>query len=236
MVTTRDESGRLESLLAEAGADVVHVPLIVIGEPFDGGRSLEVELARLQTYQWLAVTSRHGAECVGRAAAAQPSVRLAAVGTRTADQLSELAGRRPVVVPVNQTAADLVEAMPDATENCRRLLLVQADRADDTLATGLRAKGYEVTAVVGYSTRPRLPSPSERRVALDADAVAFASGSAAQTWVEAFGTVTPAIVVAIGPTTRDVANAAGLVVTHTAVDHSVEGLAAEITSALGSRP
>jgi uroporphyrinogen-III synthase len=235
IVTTRDSPGRLDALLARAGAEVVHVPLIAIGDAPDGGRSLAAELARLERYQWLVVTSRHGASRVGVAAADHPTVRLAVVGTGTAERLQQLAGREVSVVPPVQTAAALCEAMPVAAGR-PRALVVQADRADVTLTTGLEAKGFDVTTVTGYSTRLRRPTADERRSALTADAVVFASGSAAQSWAEAFGTVTPPVVVVIGPTTRRVAEDAGLKVTHMSSDHSIEGLAAEIGSVFRPRP
>ena len=56
--------------------------------------------------------------------------------------------------------------------------------------------------VVAYRTLARTPSAEERAAAVGADAVAFASGSAAQAWHEAIGTETPAVVVAFGPTTE----------------------------------
>lgn len=236
IVTTRDERGRLDSLLAEAGADVIHVPLIAIKDAPDGGAALALALAELGSFEWLVVTSRHGAQRVGPEAERHPSVRLAAVGTRTANELAELAGRRPIVVPSRQTASALVDAMPHAVDGGRRVLIVQADRADDVLAAGLGARGFEVTTVVGYSTQLRRPSDRERRAALAADAVAFASGSAALSWADTFGTAAPPVVVAIGETTRDAAVAAGLDVTHVAGDHSVEGLATEIASVLARRP
>jgi len=236
IVTTRDERGRLDSLLALAGADVVHVPLIEIDAPDDGGRALAVELGRLDTYRWLVVTSQHGAQRVAAAAAQSPEVSLAAVGTRTADELTRYSGRAPAVVPQRQTAAALVDAMPSPSAGNTRLLVVQADRADDKLAAGLEQKGFDVTAVVGYSTRLRSPTWAERRAALEADAVTFASGSAARSWAASFGDVTPAVVVVIGPTTRDVAVQVGLKVTHVAADHSVEGLAAKTASVFARRP
>ena len=236
IVTTRDQRGRLDSLLAIAGADVVHVPLIAITDPPDAGAGLAAALSDLGSFDWLVVTSQHGARRVGGVAARHPAVRLAAVGTRTARELAESAGRPPTVVPARQTAAALVEAMPATTDGGRRVLIVQADRADDALASGLRAGGYDVTAVVGYSTRLRQPSSAERSAALAADAITFASGSAAIAWAEAFGSLTPPIVVAIGPTTRRIAEHAGLQITHEAADHSVDGLAAAITSVLTRRP
>ncbi len=235
VVTTRDRPGLLESLLARAGADVVHVPLIEIDEPPGGDGQLARALADLDSFEWLVVTSRHGARRVGAAAAQFPGVRLAAVGARTAADLAHLAGRAPIIVPDRQTGAELVEAMP-VTAAGVRALVVQADRADDTVAEGLRRKGFDVQVVVGYSTRLRLPTAAERGAALAADAVAFASGSAAESWVEAFGDVAPPVVVAIGPTTREVAIAAGLQVTHVAADHSIEGLVAEIASVFEVRP
>lgn len=235
VVTTRDAPSRLDVLLAGAGADVIHVPLIAIDDAPDGGRQLATELARLERYHWLVVTSRHGAGRVGAAAADHPDLRLAAVGATTAERLGELAGRNASVVPSVQTAAALCEAMPVAAPGTRALV-VQADRADAALAAGLQAKGYDVTAVDGYTTRLRRPTADERRSALSADAVTFASGSAALSWVAAFGTETPPIVVVIGPATQRVAHDAGLKVTHVASDHSLEGLAAEIGSALLSPP
>jgi uroporphyrinogen-III synthase/uroporphyrinogen III methyltransferase/synthase len=80
----------------------------------------------------------------------------------------------------------------------------------------------------------RIPSAEERSAALAADAVAFASGSAAQAWHDAVGTATPPVVVAIGPTTEGAARACGLNVTHVAREQSVEGLVAALTGALSA--
>ena len=236
IITTREHRGRLDSLLARAGADVVHVPLITVGDAPDGGAALARELERLPGYDWLVVTSQHGAKRVGAAAAGAVAVRLAAVGARSADELAALTGRSPDVVPSQQSAIGLVQAMPPPMLEGSRVLLVQADRADDTVAAGLRQRGYEVTVTVGYSTNLRVPSAPERHAVASADAVAFASGSAAQAWAQAFGSAGPAVVVAIGPSTHDAAVAAGLQITHTAADHSLDGVFAEILSALRHRP
>jgi uroporphyrinogen-III synthase len=57
-----------------------------------------------------------------------------------------------------------------------------------------------------------------------ADAVLFASGSAARGWVEVFGTDAPPVVVAIGPETAAATERAGVRVTAVARDHSLAGL------------
>jgi uroporphyrinogen-III synthase len=234
VVTTRHEPGQLDALLRAAGAEVVHVPLIEIVDADDDGRALDKALGSLVPSGWLIVTSVHGARRVGEAAAANPAVRLAAVGTRTARELSAIAGRAVDVVPSRQTAHDLVVAMPalESTETGIPVVIAQADRAASTLAEGLTAKGYSVDAVTAYATTLRQPTPTERLAAVAADAVAFASGSAAKAWAAAIGTVTPNVVVAIGPTTAAAATEAGLTVTHVASEHDVDGLFAEIVAAL----
>jgi uroporphyrinogen-III synthase len=231
VVTTRDDPGELDRLLAESGADVVHVPLIEIADPLDGGAELQAAPHRLDDGDWVVVTSHHGAARVGEALADHPQVRTAAVGTRTANVIERLAGRPVDVRPSRQTAADLLEAMPPDGHG-QVVVVAHADRADPALAVGLSALGYRVRPLVAYRTLTRTPSAEERAAAVGADAVAFASGSAARAWHDAVGTETPSVVVAIGPTTAGAARACGLDVTHVAEEHSVEGLVQTVIEAL----
>lgn len=234
VVTTRDEPGRLEELLGALGIDVVHVPLIeIVDAP---GDALADALDRIHEFDWVAVTSQHGAARVAPALVRHPDVRTAAVGTRTAAVVAELAGRPVTVVPDRQTAADLAAALPDPGPGDRRILVAQADRADPLLVERLRSRGYDVEAVVAYSTRLRAPTPADLGVVRDADAVVFASGSAAEAWAQAIGTATPPLVIVIGPTTARAATEAGLQVTSVAADHSLEGLASEVAAALATLP
>lgn len=222
VVTTRDQPGRLDRLLAEAGAIVMHVPLIAIEPVAD----VAVTLDRAD---WLVVTSQHGAAAVGATAARYPDVRLAAVGTRTAEALAELAGRPADLVPARQTAADLVELFPSGSG---RVVLALGDLAAPALAEGLRNKGWATDTHVVYRTLPQVPDPEVRAAVLAADAVAFASGSAATAWFAAIGTATPPVVVAIGPTTADVARAHHLPVTEVAATYDVPGLVRAVIAAL----
>ena len=98
-----------------------------------------------------------------------------------------MAGRPVDVRPSRQTAADLLEAMPPDGDG-QVVVVAHADRADPALAVGLSALGYRVRPVIAYRTLARTPSAEERAAALGADAVAFASGSAAQAWHDAIGT------------------------------------------------
>jgi uroporphyrinogen-III synthase len=229
VVTTRDRPGELDRLLAEAGAEVVHVPLIEIVDAEDGGSALAAALD--VPVDWVVVTSRHGAARVGPTVARLPDVRLAAVGTSTAADLARLAGRAVDVVPERQTGGDLAQAMPVDGKG-QVVVLAQADRADSTLADGLTELGYRVRSVTAYRTVLRTPAESERASALAADGVAFASGSAAHAWADAIGTETPARVIAIGPATAEAARKRGLTVTDVAARHDVPGLVHAVVEAL----
>lgn len=234
VVTTRDAPGRLDELLAAAGAEVVHVPLIEIAEAPDSGVGLADALGSVGRFDWVVVTSRHGAARVG--AAIPTGVRTAAVGTATAAALEQRMGRPVDLLPAEQRATSLVEAFAAAADDPPipwSILIAQADRAEPTLADGLRALGHDVHVCTAYSTRTRVPSPAEIDLALSADVVAFASGSAAEAWATAIGTRTPPVVCVIGPTTARTARRHGLAVTAEAAVHSVEGLVACVADAAG---
>jgi uroporphyrinogen-III synthase len=224
VIVTRERPGQLASLLEARGAEVVHVPLVRIAEPADGGAALSEELARLDEYDWLVVTSTPGAERVGRAAAAAPHVGLGAVGRTTASSLADLAGRPVDVVPERQTAAHLASALLAAARPGDRVLLAQADRAGGDLARALRDGGCDVTVREAYRTELLATDPA---VADGADVLLLASGSAARSWVDAHGPRAPGLVVAIGPSTAAAALDVGLAVSGTAGDHSLEGLVEE---------
>ena len=156
-------------------------------------------------------------------------MRLAAVGTATAAVLAERSGRPVELVPNVQLATALVEAFPDGPWS---VLVAQADRAADTVVAGLRRRGCDVAVCTAYASRLRMPSQAEMASALGADAVAFASGSAVEAWVETIGTRTPPIVCVIGPTTESAATRSSLKVSAVAADHTVQGLARVLTELL----
>jgi uroporphyrinogen-III synthase len=208
------------------------VPLIQIVEPADGGAALGRELGRLTEFDWLVVTSAAGAERVADSVADAPMVRLAVVGTSTARVLADAAGRAVEVVPATQRSQTLLDELCAVAEPGQRFLVAQGDRADGTLVAGLRRAGHTVTSVVAYRTVLQVP---DRRAIDGADAVLFASGSAAAAWFDALGTEVPPIVVSIGPTTTAVAQRLGLKVTATAADHSLDGLVTELVHILATR-
>lgn len=222
VVVTRaaEQADALAELLHERGAVPVVVPLVRI-EPIEAGMA---ELAAVvpSDHDWLVVTSPNGARAWASVHRTSPR-RAAAVGTATAEVLREL-GVPVHLVPEVQRAEGLVAAFEPAPASGGSVLLVQALDAEPAAADGLRALGWVVTTIAPYRTVPALPGAALQLSALSADAVLFASGSAARAWVEVFGTSGPPIVVAMGPRTAAAAEATGLKVSLVAADHSLVGM------------
>ena len=226
VLVTRERPGELGAMLTARGATVVHVPLIEVQEPADGGERFRRELAGLGDFDWLVVTSVPGAERAGRAAADARTTLLAAVGSATARVLADLAGRPVDVLPAVQRAGALADALIERCRGVRsRMFVAQADRAERTLVDRLTEAGHDVTACVAYRTILLRPDVS---TVADADALVLASGSSAEAWVGAFGTQTPPVVVAIGPTTAAAAEKFGLKISSVATDSSLAGLLTEL--------
>lgn len=221
VVVTRalDQADELADALRARGAVPVLVPLVEIVEvPDEFGRLSEL---RSDDFDWLVVTSPNGARAYLRAHATAPA-QVAAVGTATAAVLAE-GGIAVTLVPAVQRAEGLVTEFSPAPPG-GSVLLVQAVDAEATMAEGLSAIGWRVTAVSPYRTVAARPTAGEFLAALAADAVLFASGSAASSWVEIFGTSAPPLVVAIGPRTAAATRGFGLKVDVVSTDHSVKGL------------
>lgn len=219
VVVTRaaDRSDELVELLRAHGYVPVVVPLVTT-------EVVDAELDRLRlldpsNFDWLVVTSATAARVYASVHSEVPPL-VAAVGTTTAASV-RAAGHGVDLVPEMQRAASLVDAFPVGSG---RVLVVQAVDGADVLVDGLVRRGWSVEVVRPYRTVTAPPTDDLRRAAADADAVLFASGSAARAWVDVFGVTTPPVVVVIGPQTADDTRRAGLTVTVVAEEHSLGGM------------
>ena len=227
VVITRaaEQAAELVSLLEARGAIAVVVPLIeIVPQP----AACEL-LAALDPagFDWLVVTSANGARAYLDAHTMAPD-NVAAVGATTAATLTRR-GVPVALVPTDQRADGLLAIFPAGSG---RVLLVQAVDAASTMLAGLQRAGWQVTAVSPYRSVAAHLTAGQQLAALSADAVLFASGSAARAWVAVFGQTTPPIVVAIGPQTAVDVEQAGLKVSLVATDHSLPGLVAVLESHL----
>lgn len=210
------QAAPLVALLEAVGAVAVVVPLMeVVDEPAEMRRLATLDLAQ---FDWVIATSPNGAERLGAtlAGTSSPHPRRAAVGTATARALDGCD-----LVAQQQSATGLLEMMP---ESVGRVLVVQAVDAAPTLVDGLIAAGASVEVITPYRSVAVRPDARMQLRALSADAVLFASGSAARGWVDAFGLTTPPLTVAIGPQTAADATRIGLKIDLVAADHSLPGL------------
>lgn len=241
VVVTRAASsaGSLSTLLGDAGAVVIELPTIAVAAPADGGAALRDACGRLGTFAWVVFTSANAVERVGdlvRDARAFGDARVAAVGTATSAAVRTTLGIEADLVPATATAAALVEVFPAAPDRAtpmagREVLMPQSAIAATTLADGLRARGWSVTAVDAYTTLAVDVPEAESLAASQADAICFTSGSTVQAWVEAVGADrTPRVVASIGPVTSAALRAVGLTVTVESTEASVASMVAALVA------
>jgi uroporphyrinogen-III synthase len=224
VVLTRAETqlGEARRLFERAGAAVLDLPALVIGPPDDWG-PLDDALADLDAFHWLVVSSANGAQAVdgrlrerGSCLARRPrSLRIAAVGRRTALCLEEL-GAPADFVPPRFVADSLVEHFPVSAWGLRILLPRVQSGGRTLLAEAFGEAGARVVEVSAYESRcPQALPPATADVLRQggADAIAFSSGKTvehtARLLAVAFGSDWPQVldglaVVSIGPQTSRV--------------------------------
>lgn len=114
---------------------------------------LDEALSRVQAFDWIVFTSRHGVAAVtGRLSTPPEGVRTAAVGRATAAVLQQH-GWPVDRIPAEPNAAGLVAAFAAAgSARGLRVLYPASSRALPTLAVGLTQLGAEVTTVEAYRT------------------------------------------------------------------------------------
>jgi len=233
VVVTRaaEQASMLVARLRARGATVFEVPTIAIADPADGGAALAAAAARLDAYDWVVLTSTNGVARFLAALGDRRPRRIAVVGPGTAAAARQ-AGFEPDLVPDRFVAEGLLAAFPPGPG---RVLLPQAEAARPVLADGLLAAGWDVDTVVAYRTVPAPADPAVLDRARRADAITFTSGSTVTGYLAAAGLgALPPIVVCIGPVTAAAAEAAGVVVSAVATEHTIDGLVAALDGALAS--
>ena len=173
------------SLFERAGAQVFDLPALVIGPPDHWG-PLDDALAELEDFHWLIVSSANGVEAVegrlqrlGRSLARRPaSLKIAAVGRKTAAQLEAL-GAPADYVPPAFVADSLIDHFPVSGWGLRLLLPRVQSGGRTLLAEAFGEAGARVVEVAAYESRCPACLPSATLAALaagDLDAITFSSG------------------------------------------------------------
>ena len=229
VIVTRavERAGALSALLRDAGAEVVEMAVTTTLDASDGGAAFRSAVERIDSYDWVVVTSPEGARRLARAlehAGVDRSslrARLAAVGRATAEAIGGAD-----LVPTVQTGMSLGEAFPLGSG---RVLLAVAESARDDFASAARAKGWAVERVHSYRTVAVMPAVVDVDAVRECDAITFTASSSVEAWVAAFGTVVPPMVVAMGPQTADALRRAGIDSFVVAADQTLPGIVAALT-------
>jgi uroporphyrinogen III methyltransferase/synthase len=223
---TKEQAASMSARLSGYGAIPHSVPTISV-EPPRNPAQMERAIKGIVEgrYQWVVFTSVNAVSAVwekivefGLDARSFAGVRLAAVGTKTAQAVRDL-GMTPELLPevTKQNAAGLVEVFPDYLEDLDpvgRVLLPRADIATDVLVDGLVERGWEVDDVVAYRTVRAAPPSAEIREMIKSggfDAVCFTSSSTVKNLVGIAGKPHQRTIIAcIGPMTAATAREMGL--------------------------
>ncbi|HEY9389453.1 MAG TPA: bifunctional uroporphyrinogen-III C-methyltransferase/uroporphyrinogen-III synthase [Mycobacteriales bacterium] len=222
---TKEQAGVMSDRLRGHGAIPKEVPTIAV-EPPRTPAQMERAIKGLVTgrYEWIVFTSTNAVRAVrekfeefGLDARAFAGVKIACVGEATATAIRAF-GISPELLPSGEQSSEglLADFPPydDVLDPIDRILLPRADIATETLAEGLRERGWEIDDVTAYRTVRAAPPPAETREAIKGggfDAVCFTSSSTVRNLVGIAGKPHARTVVAcIGPQTAATAREFGL--------------------------
>jgi uroporphyrinogen III methyltransferase/synthase len=222
---TKDQAVEMSEKLRSHGAIPVEVPTISV-EPPRSPAQMERSVKGLVDgrYQWVVFTSTNAVRAVwekfrefGLDARAFSGVKIACVGESTAAKVRSF-GIIPELVPSGEQSSEglLADFPPhdDILDPVDRVLLPRADIATETLAAGLRDRGWEIDDVTAYRTVRAAPPPADTREMIKSggfDAVCFTSSSTVRNLVGIAGKPhTRTLVACIGPKTAETAHEFGL--------------------------
>ena len=239
------QSQALSQALQAAGAAVISAPAIAIVPPSDGGQPLDDALLRLDRFSWVAFSSTNAVAATFARAGRRgvrsrlAQVKVAAIGPATAERLSTEIDRPPDLVATAHTSEDHTDEShtdtahtseghtdaahtaaglaqqfpaPSPTDHC---FVPMAQHGRPDLVAGLRARGWNVSAVAAYRTVQPDLAPGQLSEVVSADAVVFASPSALTGHLAQLAkhdrTLSPtALVVCIGSTTAQACSELGI--------------------------
>ena len=239
------QAGKLSDGLRALGAEPIEVPVLEIRPPA-GHDTIDLALRRLDSYDWLILTSANTVRVFAERAAElglplrpQGALKVAAIGEATADAARKH-GLPVTLIPGAYVAEAMVEALAHQAKR-QRFLLARAEVARDVIVDALRAVGARVDVVDAYRNVMPEAAPSLLRNALlrPLHAATFTSSSSATHLAEAaekagiafpFAGV-PAI--SIGPITSKTLREAGWEPAAEASPHDIAGLIQAVCHALG---
>jgi len=231
----RDKADAFAAGLEALGAQAIFFPTIQIAQ-VDETLILDRALQRLGCYDWLIFTSASAVKVVWSRLAVlgierlPDTLRLAAVGPKTAGALEQL-GARVDFIPQEFTGEAILPGLGDL-RSCW-VLLPLADIAQGDLPEGIMAAGGVAHVIIAYHTLPSSADPAGLQALQEGvDVITFTSGSTArnfcllvrQAGLDPYHLKGNPLIACIGPKTTQVAQEAGFDVDIVAEAYTVEGL------------
>jgi uroporphyrinogen III methyltransferase/synthase len=233
---SRAQAEEFANALIAKGAHPIFFPVLEIIPP-DDFSAFDLALQNLEQYDWLILTSVHGAEAFFKRLETlaikriPPHLRFAAVGSKTAACLSER-GIWLDCVPDEYIPEAIVPGLGKDLHG-KRFLLPQSNLARTILADAIRSAGGLVTAVVSYCTvtsEPDITGLNELRVGVDV--IMFTSPSTVYNFtgivqkngLDPFNLPNAPLFACIGPITKKAAEEAGFSSLVVAKEYTTTGL------------
>lgn len=232
----RAQASELTKKLEAQGAKVIEVPAIKIVPAADYA-PLDKAISELHAYKWLVFTSANGVNYffqrllqAGKDARALASVKLAAIGSATAQALAGH-GLTADLVPSAYKAEELAEALARQIAKGDKILIARAKVAREVLPESLRKLGAQVDVVTAYETAADCENRDELLAALrdgSASVVTFTSSSTVTNLLKILGEdkalLQKAALAAIGPVTAATLRQHGLTPAIEAEKYTIDGL------------
>lgn len=233
-----DQAETLAAPLGDLGANVLLQPAIEI-RPLEQSSQLDESIRRLDQFDVIAFSSRNGVQHfldrlmeIGGDVRSLAGIRIAAVGSQTAQAIAQY-HLRVDVVPPDFRASSLAESLASDAAGMN-FLLIRASRGSDDLARGLRQSGGEVTEVVAYQNLDVL---EPNAAILDQlrnghiDWVTITSSATAESLANLFGDdLKRARIASLSPVTSEKLKRLGYEVAAEAKPHTMQGLISAIRS------
>lgn len=233
----------LAKVLAAAGAIPLSVPVIAIAPP-QSFQPLDKALAKIQSYDWLLLTSVNGVEALRLRmkkldidAGLLRRLGVCAIGPATRAAAESL-GLKVTLVPDEYVAEAVVDALAPQV-NGKKVLLVRAKVARDVIPLQLRKAGAEVDVAEAYETVVPANAGPKLQAALAGEVrpqvITFTSSSTVRNFVSLLpkGKSPKELLVgirlaSIGPVTSQALREVGLWVDVEAKEYTMEGLVAAL--------
>ncbi len=247
----KKQAGALSSALRDLGCEVIEIPFIEIRPP-RSYRPLDERSGKLETYEWLILTSVNGVDALFErmakkrvAPSALAHLKIAAIGPTTKRAIEER-GLDVQVTPKEYVAESVVRALRRRVKN-KRVLLVRARVARDVIPRELRVAGASVDVVEAYETVVPRSSATRLRALLASErrrphVITFTSSSTVRNFVQLLGLRSAHRALhkssshngvhsaSIGPVTSATLREFGLPVDIEAKEYTIPGLVAAIVN------